>query len=139
MVILYALIGAFCLGLAPLFGKTAVAGVNPITAFTLRTVIAAVLVMAWFASSKGMQEFSSLPGSFWLIITVEAILAALLGDLAYFYALKQGNINEVSLIMSCAPLFTITLSYFCMGEVVTRNQLVGALFITIGLVFISWD
>ena len=139
MVFFYALIGAFCLGLAPLFGKTAVSGVNPITAFALRTAIAAILVMTWFAGTRSFQEFTLLPLSFWIIITIEAILAALLGDLAYFYALKQGSINEVSLVMACAPLITIILSFFCLGEIITRNQLLGALFITVGLVFISWD
>jgi len=139
MVFFYALVGAFCLGLAPLFGKSALNGVNPITAFALRTVIAAALVTAWFVSTRGVQEFTSLPVSFWVVITIEAVLAALLGALAYFYALKQGNINEVALIMACAPLITISLSYFWLGEIVSKNQLVGALFITIGLVFISWD
>lgn len=139
MVFFYALVGAFCLGLAPLFGKSALSNVNPITAFSLRTIIAAALVTAWFVSTRGVHEFTLLPVSFWVVITIEAILAALLGDLAYFYALKQGNINEVALIMACAPLITIALSYFWLGEFVSKNQLVGALFITIGLVFISWD
>lgn len=139
MALIYALLGAVCLGMAPLFGKTAVSGVNPITAFALRTTIAAALVMAWFISVRGYHEVVSLPVSFWLIISIEAVLAALLGDLAYFYALKQGNINEVSLIMASAPLITIILSYFFMDEQVSDSQLWGAAFITIGLVLISWD
>lgn len=139
MFFLYALAGALCLGLAPLFGKTALSNVNPLTAFALRTVIAAILMSIWFFGTKGYDELSKLPLSFWPVITIEAVLAALLGDLAYFYALKNGNINEVSLVMSCAPLITIVLSYFIFNEIVTTYQLAGAIFITLGLILISLD
>lgn len=139
MVLIYALVGVLCLGLAPLFGKTALNTVNPMLAFALRTVIAAVLVMLWMMSSKNYTEVFNLPLSFWLTITIEAVLAALLGDLAYFYALQSGSIHEVSLIMSCAPLVTIILSHFICDEIVTAHQLLGAVFITTGLLIISLD
>ncbi len=137
MFLLYALAGVFCLGLAPLFGKTVLNSVNPVTAFVLRTTIAAIIIGAWFLSARGYNELLTVPPSLWLIITIEAVLAALLGDLAYFYALKNGNINEVSLIMSCAPLITVILSYFILNELVTSYQILGAFFITLGLVLIS--
>ena len=139
MVFIYAFIGVLCLGLAPLFGKAALATVNPLTAFALRTMIAAFLVAIWFGYSRGFSELFSLSPYFWITITIEAILAALLGDLAYFYALKHGNLNEVSIIMSCAPLITILLSYFFLDEEITLLQFIGACCITLGLIFISLD
>lgn len=138
MFLVYALAGVFCLGLAPLFGKTVLNSVSPVTAFVLRTTIAAIIIATWFLSARGYNELLTVPPSLWLIITIEAILAALLGDLAYFYALKEGNINEVSLIMACAPLITLILSYFLLHEMVTTSQVIGAFFITIGLVLISF-
>lgn len=137
MFLIYALAGVFCLGLAPLFGKTVLNNINPITAFVLRTMIAAVIIAAWFFHARGYGELLTVPPTLWIIITIEAILAALLGDLAYFYALKEGNINEVSLIMACSPLITIILSYFLLNEIVTTSQVVGACFITVGLLLIS--
>ncbi len=139
MFIVYALAGVFCLGLAPLFGKTVLNSMNPVTAFVLRTAIAAIKIATWFLSARGYNELLTVPPSLWILITIEAILAALLGDLAYFYALKAGNINEVSLIMACAPLITLVLSYFLLHEMVTTSQVVGAFFITIGLVLISFQ
>ena len=137
MFLVYALAGVFCLGLAPLFGKTVLNSVSPATAFVLRTTIAAIIIATWFINARGYNELLTVPPSLWILITIEAILAALLGDLAYFYALKEGNINEVSLIMACAPLITIVLSYFLLNEMVTTSQVIGAFFITIGLVLIS--
>lgn len=137
MFLIYALFGVLCLGLAPLFGKTALNSVSPLTAFALRTLIAAVLVLGWMISSKAFTELHHLPMSFWLIITIEAVLAAILGDMAYFYALQSGSIHEVSVIMACAPLITIIVGHFVYHDIVTVHQLIGALLITTGLVIIS--
>lgn len=139
MFLVYALFGVLCLGLAPLFGKTALNSVSPLTAFALRTIIAAALVLGWMISSRAFTELQGLPTSFWLIITIEAVLAAILGDMAYFYALESGSIHEVSVIMSCAPLITIIVGHFIYHEMVTIYQVVGAALITTGLVIISLD
>lgn len=137
MVVLYALFGMLCWGLAPLFGKLGLGGVNPVTALSLRTMIAATLVLGWLIGTRGYSEFAHIPPLFWLFIAIEAILATLVGDLAYFVALKNGNINSVTLIMACSPVVTVLLSYLFMGEVVSLRQLVGAAFITLGLALIS--
>ncbi|MDD4599943.1 hypothetical protein SDC9_13803 [bioreactor metagenome] len=137
MFLVYALFGVLCLGLAPLFGKTALNSVSPLTALALRTVIAAALILGWMISSRAFTELHHLPASFWLIITIEAVLAAILGDMAYFYALQNGSIHEVSVIMSCAPLITIIAGHFVYHDMVSVHQLIGALLITTGLVIIS--
>jgi len=138
MVFLYAFIGIICLGVAPLFGKTALDHVNPVTAFAIRTVIAAVLVVVWLIVTKTYQEVAHLSQSFWIVITAEAVLAAVLGDLAYFYALQKGKISEVALIMSCTPLITVLLSYFILDEGMSLSILIGAFLITAGLVIINY-
>lgn len=137
MVFIYAFIGVLCLGLAPLFGKTAMNTVNPVLAFAIRTLIAALLMSVWLISTKTYNELPDLPISFWFIITIEATLAAVFGDLAYFYALQKGNVGEVSLIMSCAPLITIAISHLFFNESISHLQLLGAAFISIGLFLIT--
>ncbi len=137
MFIFYAFLGALCLGLAPLFGKAALNNVNPATAFALRMIIATTIFLAWCWFRGGLEDVLTLPLSFWGVITVEAILAALAGDLAYFYALKEGNINEVALVMSSTPLITIMLSHFLLDESVSFKQIIGALFITLGLILVT--
>lgn len=138
MVFLYAFIGVLCLGIAPLFGKTALDSVNPTTAFAIRTVIAAAVVLTWLISSNTYHELSHLSKTFWLFITAEAVLAAVLGDLAYFYALQKGNINQVALIMSCTPLITVLLSYLIFNERISFSLFAGAILITAGLIIINY-
>jgi len=139
MVFLYAFIGVICLGIAPLFGKTALDNVSPTTAFAIRTVIAAVLVVSWLIGTRTYNELENLSKTFWLFITVEAVLAAVLGDLAYFYALQKGKVSEVALIMSCTPLITVLLSYLLLDECISLPIIVGAILITAGLVIISYN
>lgn len=139
MVFLYAFIGMLCLGIAPLFGKSALHHVNPTTAFAIRTVIAAVLVVTWLIGTKTYNEVANLSKTFWFFITAEAVLAAVLGDLAYFYALQQGKTNQVVLVMSCTPLITVLVSYILLDEMISLPFLIGTILITVGLVIIHYN
>ncbi|MFZ5597699.1 MAG: EamA family transporter [Bacillota bacterium] len=139
MVFIYSFIGMLCWGIAPLFGKLGLYKVNPTTALSLRTIIAAAVVMGWLIGTRNFSQFAQVPPLFWVFIGIEALLATLFGDLAYFAALKNGNINDVTLILSCSPLITMFFSFLFMGEKMTNIQLMGAFFITLGLAFIYLD
>jgi transporter family protein len=139
MVFLYAFIAVLCLGLAPFFGKSVINCINPLTAFAIRTVIAAVLVLAWLLISHTYFDLKNLPWSFWVVVTLEAAVAAVFADLAYFYALEKGSINQVALVISCAPLVTMLTGYVAFDEIVSGRQIFGALLITGGLVIINLD
>ena len=139
MAVFYALLGMLCWGIAPLFGKLGLSGATPATAICLRTLIAGTLVAGWIFSTRSYMDIVKVPIGLWIFIAIEAILATLLGDLAYFIALKHGNVNVVSLIMSCAPVVTILCSWLFMDEAVTLAQLAGAILISAGLVLVCWD
>lgn len=136
MVILFAFFGVLCWGLAPIFGKLGLQGVNPVTALSLRTFMAALMVFGWVSVTRGFSDIVHVSPSLWIYIMVEAILATLIGDLAYFFALKYGNINQVSIIMSCAPVITMLASFFFLEECASYRQIFGALLITIGLALV---
>lgn len=136
MVILFAVFGMLCWGLAPIFGTFSLRGVNPATALSLRTFLAATMVLGWVTFSRGYIDFVNVPRIFWIYIFIEAMLATLVGDLAYFVALKYGNVNQVSLIMACAPVVTMLASYIFLGEGASYRQILGAILISIGLAFV---
>jgi transporter family protein len=139
MIFLYAFLAIFCLGLAPLFGKSALHDINPVTTLIIRTFIAAGLVGIWLITTKTSIPFAALSLSGWFMITMEAVLAAVLGDLAYFYALQKGNVYEIAVFMACAPLVTIFLGSVFWGQSLSVRQLVGALVVTAGLVILCGD
>jgi bacterial/archaeal transporter family protein len=139
VVLFYAFLAMVCWGLAPLFGKMGLNGVNPAAALSLRTLIAATFVASWVIGTRGYSEMLQIPFLLWVFIAIEALLAALLGDLAYFFALKYGNINVVTLILACAPLVTMLANYLFLGDAATWRQLFGALFITFGLLLVCME
>jgi len=136
MVILFAFFGVLCWGLAPIFGKLGLQGVNPVTALSLRTFMAAIMVFSWVSVTRGFSDIINVSPSLWIYIMIEAILATLLGDLAYFIALKYGNVNQVSIIMSCAPVITMLASFFFLEEYASNRQIFGGLLITLGLALV---
>lgn len=139
MLFLYAFVAVLCLGLAPLVGKAALYNINPVSALMLRTLIAAVLVAVWMVGTKTYTEFMDLSLTSWCMIGTEALLAAVLGDLAYFYALKRGDVYEISVVMSCAPLVTIILGSLLFSQPLAFKQLIGAVVVTVGLLILYGD
>lgn len=137
VVFLLATLGTFCWGLAPLFGKLGLSQANPLTALVLRTFLTAVILTGWLGVTGSFGEFRHIPGKVWFYITFEALLATILGDLAYFSALKLGNINDVTMVMSTSPMVTLILSYLFLGEHIYPYQLVGALLIVAGLILVG--
>lgn len=139
MVFLYAFLAVLCLGLAPLFGKSALYSIHPVTALVIRTFIAAGLVGIWLISTSPPIELAGISLSSWLLITIEAVLAAVLGELAYFYALEKGDVYEIAVLMACTPLVTITLGGLFFDQPLSLKQLVGVGVVTIGLVILCGD
>jgi transporter family protein len=139
VIFLYAFLAVLCLGLAPLLGKSALYDINPITALVIRTFIAAALIGIWLFFTETHIDFMNLSLSIWLMIGLEAVFAAVLGELAYFYALEKGDVYEVAVILSCAPLITILLGGLFFSHPWSLKQLIGALVVMAGLVILYGD
>ncbi|RJX18037.1 MAG: transporter [Ammonifex sp.] len=137
MGVLLALFAMLCWGLAPLFGKLGLLYMHSITALSIRTIIAASLILSWQIVFGGPQYFHAIPFKSLIFIGIEALLATLIGDLAYFMALKRGNINQVTLILSSSPLVTMLAAYAFLGERATSIQIIGAVLIVCGLVLVG--
>lgn len=138
MALFLAFLGMLCWGVAPLFGKYGLRGASPVTVLSVRTMVAAGLVLAWTLGFGDISQLRHVAASRNLIfITTEALLATLVGDLAYFAALKHGNINQVTLVLAASPLVTIIAAYFILGEKLTLSQLLGAFLVVTGLFLVG--
>jgi transporter family protein len=139
MGVFLALLAMLCWGLAPLVGKLALFHVHSITVLSIRTLFAASMVLGWNMVFGEFEYFHAIPFRNFIFIGIEALLATLVGDLAYFMALKRGNINQVTLIMSSSPLVTMLVSYAFFREQISCLQILGALLIIGGLMLIGLD
>lgn len=136
MVFLLAIFGMVCWGIAPIFAKVALKSVNPIAGLTLRTLFAASVVICWTAVSGNFIQVKNIPFNSWILIAIEAMLATLVGDLAYFAAIKRGEVSLVTIIMSSSPLVTIIFAVIFLGEQITLLRFIGAVLVILGIILI---
>jgi transporter family protein len=136
MVIWMAFFAMICWGVAPIFAKLGLNNVNPAVGLILRTMMAAGMVSAWAGFNSFNMELKTVPLMSWLLIAIEAILATVVGDLAYYVAIKDGDVAVVSIIMSVAPLVTMICAGIFLGEPITSWRVIGACYIIFGLILI---
>lgn len=136
MVFLLALFGMVCWGLAPVFGKLGLSQVNPLAGLVLRTYLSAGVLTGWVLINGTMSQVKAIPWQSWIFIGIEGLLATLVGDLAYYAALKYGDVSFVTLVMSCSPLISMIMAVIFLGEQITLFRLLGCCFIIVGLILI---
>jgi transporter family protein len=136
MVFLLALFGMVCWGIAPIFAKVGLSNTSPLPGLAIRTIFAASLVSSWVVCSGTLSQLKSISVNTWILIGIEAILATLVGDLAYYAAIKKGDVSFVTIIMSSSPLITILCSVVFLGEQITFLRIVGSCLIVLGIVLI---
>ena len=137
MVLLLALFGMFCWGLAPVFGKLGLSQVNPLAGLVLRTYLSAGLLTLWVIFNGTMEQVKMIPWQSWILIGIEGILATLVGDLAYYAAIKYGEVSFVTIVMACSPLVSMMLAVIFLGEQITVFRLLGAVMVIGGLILVT--
>lgn len=136
---LLALYAAICWGIAPLFGKMGMRGVNPMEALAARTLVTVCFVWGWFMAKGELGRVAAIPPKRWLFLGLEAFLATFAGDLAYYAAIKYGQIGQAALVLAASPLFTLGVGRLFLHETLTTVKLVGAGLIIGGVLLIGWD
>lgn len=131
-----AIFGMICWGIAPLFAKIGLHNVDPTAALAVRTLMAATLISGWLGFSGHFDHVRAIPLNSWLLIGIEAILATLVGDLAYYAAIKRGEVSIVTVIMASSPLVTMAGAVWFLGEDLNFYKIIGASFIILGIILI---
>ncbi len=135
--IFYALIGMLLWGIAPVFGKIGLYRVEPGIALAIRSFVISGFLIGWIFLSGKYATLPSVPISSWLYIGLEGVCASLLGHLAYYYALKNGDVSTISPVMAAFPIVTVLLGFLLLDEKFTANKLAGVLLIVIGVLIIK--
>jgi transporter family protein len=139
MWLLFALLSAITAALVAIFGKIGLSAVNPMLATAVRAVIMALATVI-FAFSLGKFRgftFAALSGGEWLWIVL-AGLAGALSWIFYFYALQMGQATPVAAIDRLSMVFVLILAVIFLGEKLTWQSALGALFVVLGAILISW-
>lgn len=124
-------------GIAPIFGKLGLGGIQPLAALTIRSlIISALLVLAVTASGQ-WGNVTGVTAKDTMFIALEGICAALLGQLAYYYALKFGEVGHVSPIVAAFPVVALLLGIVFLGEKISIAKIVATILIVAGIVLLK--
>ena len=127
---------AFLFGLAPIFGKLGLEGVNPALALCIRSFIISGIMLCWLILNKDVNPLLDVSMKSWGLIALEGICAALLGQLFYYYALKSGEPSVVVPIIAIFPLFTFIIATLFLGDKISLTKVGGVVCIVFGVILL---
>jgi len=131
----FALLSAVFAGLVALFGKMGLQGIDSTTATAARAVIMAIFTVG-FAVALNKTSLQGIDAKSWLFIALAGVFGAL-SWLAYFYALKMGDVSKVAPIDRTSVLFALVLAFIFLGEKITIKTVLGAIAIVVGTILIA--
>lgn len=125
-------------GVAPIFGKMGLGGTHPLAALTIRSVVTSIILLITVTALGKWGSVTGIAAKDALYIALEGICAALLGQLAYYYALKFGEVGRVAPIVAAFPLVALILGIIFFGEELTLTKIAAAALIFSGIVLLKF-
>lgn len=135
--LIFAILSAICWGLAPVAAKVALNHVSPIFALGVRSALATIMVTLWMEATADQAVVTTLSTKTIMWLLLECLLATVVGDALYFYALQHGKAAQVGLVMASSPLITILAASLILGEQLTPLKIVGAVVMVVGLLMVT--
>lgn len=133
---IFAFLAAFLFGVAPVFSKIGLEGVNPGVALTIRSSVITCVMLFWVMLMGGPDMLSEVTPRGWFFLALDGISAALLGQLFYYYALKSGEASIVVPLVASFPVFTSIIAFFFLGERLTAMKASGLVLVVLGVILL---
>ncbi len=124
-------------GSAPLFEKIGLRGTTPLAALTIRTTLAAIVLLGASLFLGQASNLLSLSLRDYLALGVSGVLAGVLGMFTYFSLLKSGQASKIVPLTAAYPLVTALLSFLLLGEKLTPLRLLGISLTILGLIILQ--
>jgi bacterial/archaeal transporter family protein len=133
-VIIFAFIGMVCWGITPLFVKLGLRNMDAHVGLAIRTATTTIILTGWMICDGSFSKLTQVSTVAVIFLILEAVVATFIGDLAYFAAIKHGEVSLVVIILSCSPLVTMLLSTIFLNEAITVTRIIGAFMIIGGII-----
>jgi transporter family protein len=130
--ILFGFLSALFAALVAIFGKIGVKNIDTTLATTVRAIIMALFLII-VSLILGKQSLIPQINSKALLFIVLSGIAGALSWLAYFLALKIGEVKGVAVLDRFSVVLAILLAWLILGESITIKNLIGMALITAGL------
>jgi uncharacterized membrane protein len=137
--ILLALISGFMWGMAPVIHKVLLVKYQPITIMLVNSFTYAISMMliVFFNYKMFMKDMNKIKYEDILIIILSSIGILVIGNLIYYYVLREHDSSLVSALIYSSPVFTLILAYIFLKERLSMYGYLGIFSILLGIIFIS--
>lgn len=130
---LWAVFTACIWGIVPLMEKTGLGGSPPAVGVVVRSfgVVIGLIVFGWVLSPWSVLRTVS-----WRSVCLLAgggFLASFLGQLAFYQALKMGELSQVTPVAGAYPLVAALLGWLVLREPMTLMRVVGLVLVISGV------
>ncbi|MEI6585439.1 MAG: DMT family transporter [Sediminibacterium sp.] len=110
-----------------------------VTRYTAYAMLAATIgIFLHFLFTRNIQEIPFTNTLIWYTIAL-ALVATVLPSFLMSNGMKMIGSNNVSIIISIGPVSTIIQAHFFLGEPIIFPQIVGTIFVIIGVLLIGWQ
>lgn len=128
-------LGAVVSGFGAVLFKKFLSHVMPELAILIRNIagFSAAFIAAMFFEHPFLEEVSAFPVAQVLLLLAFAFFSRYLNHTCYYEALDRLPASAVSLIQIATPLAGVLFAFLILGESVDSHQILGGIFIIIGL------
>jgi uncharacterized membrane protein len=123
-------------GLIPIFDKLALSqfSASPLVGIAIRSVGVAVLALPIAAAfGNGAAAVKAMPPLAIALFVASGITSLLLSQYSYYALLQRADVSKVfPFLFSAAPVVTLLIGVFAMGETMTMKQILGVLLVVGG-------
>lgn len=135
--LIFAVVGALCWGMAPIFAKIGLYKAPPLIGVSIRTFVIAFTIIIILIASGKIKEFRHIDLKTIIFLAGEGLLGGLIGHFFYFKAMKLWEASRVTPIIASYPLIAFVLAIIFLGEKLTLIKIFGGIFIVSGIVLLG--
>ena len=137
--ILLALISALMWGIAPVIHKVLLVKYQPITIMLMNSFTYAIcmILIVFFNYKLFMKDMNKMKYDDAIVIMLSSIGILIVGNLIYYYVLREHNSSLVSALIYSSPVFTLILAYIFLKERLSMYGYLGIFSILLGIIFIA--
>lgn len=124
-------------GAAPILGKLGLARTDPFLGLLVRNGTAFLILVTGLLVAGRLRLPIPVDARSGALLAGEGIVASLLAQLAYYWALKLGSPARVAPLAAAYPLITVLLSLILLREHLSWMRVAGALLVVGGVILLG--
>ena len=96
-----------------------------------------LLIYTFYYWNDFKKEYAKVEYKNLYYLAIISIILSFIPNILYFYLLKKHDTSVVSALINSAPIFTILVSFFILGDKINKYEFAGIVLIILGIICIS--